>query len=217
MITRHTGATGTSTRLVLFLGSVGFTLFLSTACVTSGFTGNTQESATIEPSRTRGIPESGLTESHGAEVSAIIEHFELEWFSLEAHRHPSILSELATGPYLNLGWEEEIYDEPFWLVITSAEVVKIHVLKYDSENFEAVASVNRTFDKTTTEGTVLESSLPAGICGVYVFVNENDTWKLATFFLMLGTPNEIERDWKYEPDWSKEIIGELPSPKLCEW
>ena len=157
-------------------------------------------------------------EMHEEEARDAIENFELKRYSLEAHKDPSIQSQLVTGPYLNLGWGEEVYDEPFWLVITSANVEEIQVLEYNPGRLKAVAFVDRTLDKTTTDEVVLESSLPAGRCGVYVFLREDDTWKLAGFFVLMGTPQEIERDWDYAPDWLKETIGELPDWKVCrDW
>lgn len=159
-----------------------------------------------------------LTEIHRTEVSNAIENFEMEWYGLEAHRDPSIQSKLATGPYLNLGWDEEIYDEPFWLVITSAEVERVQIVEYSKEHFKAVALVARTVDKTATDGVIIEPSLPAGRCGVYVFVRESSVWKLAGLFVLMGTPHEIERDWNYAPDWLKETIGELPDWRICrDW
>jgi hypothetical protein len=196
-------------------------VFLSSvACVTLGPFG-TDQRATSESLQVTVTAETSLTETHGVEVCDVIENFELQWGSLEAHRNPSVQSELAIGPFLHYwGYArmgEAIYDEPFWLVTTSATVKNVRVIEYSSERFRAVASVARRVDKTTTEGVIIESSLPRGHCEIYVFVRANNTWKLAGSFLTDGPPQDVERDWRDAPDWLKDIIGELPEGDLCEW
>jgi len=200
---------------LLVVISVIAVFLLSARCL--GFLRGDQ-SVTPENRQATVTAEALSTEMHEAEVRSAIENFELRWYSLEAHKNPSIQSQLVAEPHLNLGWGEEVYDEPFWLVITSAKVEEIQVLEYSLERFKAVAFVARTFDKTTTEGTIIESLLPSGRCGVYVFVHEDSSWKLAGLFVLMGTPQEIERDWNYAPDWLKETIGELPDWRICrDW
>ena len=68
------------------------------------------------------------------------------------------------------------------------------------------------FIRTVLDGVYMESLPPIKICGIYVFVRDDDIWKLAGFF---NTADP--RDWDYAPDWLKDIIGELPDQDLCEW
>ncbi len=162
-----------------------------------------------------------MTQTSGAKVSSVIENFEMRWSSLEANLNPAIQSEVATGPYLeHFGYArdgEAIYDEPFWLVIMSAEVRKVRVVEYSPERFKAVASVARTYNKTTTEGEIIDSGLSYPVCAVYVFVREDQTWKLAGLFLTGGTSEEVAREWDRAPGWLKETIGGLPDGELCLW
>lgn len=195
-----------------FLSSVG--------CIVPGLLDGNRR-ATKEARQATATAEALLTEEHGAEVRRVIEDFQMRWHGLEAHVDPSIQAEVATGPFLrchgNAGYGEAIYDEPFWLVITSAKVKNVRVLEYSPECFKAVASVARTVDKIRPDGTVLESSLPAGHCGIYVFVREDGVWKLAGFFLTDPPLDDVVRDWHDAPAWLKEIIGELPEGELCDW
>lgn len=155
--------------------------------------------------------EAQLTELHGVEVEDVMVNYQSQWLSLEAHLDPSLQSELATGPYLDAyGYAREgqaLYDEPYWLVTTSVSVQSVRVLEYDSERFKAVACVTRHVDKLTTGGEeLIEHLLPYESCCVYVFVREDDLWKLAGLFNMGD-----KRDWDYyAPSWLKEIIGEWP-------
>jgi len=131
------------------------------------------------------------------------------------------MAEVATGPYLEHSLNKELgganYDEPFWLVITLAEVRKLRVVEYSPERFKAVAAVERRFDRTTTKGEIIESAVPGAICAVYVFVREDQSWKLVGFFVTSGTSREIARDWDLSSQWLKDIIGGLPDGELCLW
>lgn len=159
-----------------------------------------------------------LTETYGAEVQAVIENFERRWLSLESHKDPSIQSELATGPDLDYwGYARKgkaLYDEPFWLITKSAVVKRLQVLEYSPEQIKAVARVIKLSDKITPREEFIESMPPYESCGVYVFVHKDNVWKLATYFDMTVS-RDIERDWAREPDWSKQLIGDLPHD-ACE-
>lgn len=150
-----------------------------------------------------------LNELYGTEVEDTIASFESQWLSLEAHLNPSLQSELATGPYLEaFGYAsqgQDLYNEPFWLVTTSASVQSIRVLEYNSERFKTVACVTSYGNRLTTDGEFIEQLSPYEFCGVYVFAREDNLWKLAGFFNMAD-----RRDWDYAPNWLQEIIGELP-------
>ncbi len=210
---------GTSKQLLILL--TGAFLFLSSsACTISGiFDGN--QRAVSESLQATATAEAALTATCGPKVSNVIENFELQWYSFEAHVDPSVQSGLATGVHLDCwGYArmgEAIYDEPFWSVITFADVEHIRVLEYGPKYFKAVASVSRMFNDVTSEGKVIRSSRPGGICGVYVFTHEDSVWKLTGFFLTNAPPQDVERDWRDAPDWLKDIIGELPEGDLCEW
>jgi hypothetical protein len=185
-----------------------------------GFFDGSQRAAS-ESLQATATAEAALTVTYGPEVSSIIENFEMQWRSFEAHVDPSVQSELATGPFLDYwGYArrgEAIYDEPFWSVITFADVEHIRVLEYGPKYSKAVASVSRVFNDVTPEGKIIRSSRPGGRCGIYVFTHKDSAWKLAGFFLTDGPPQDVERDWRDAPDWLKDIIGELPEGDLCEW
>lgn len=198
--------------LCLILAGLLFQLF---ACQ-GLFNSDTDHQTTPSDFQATAEAERVLIVEHGSEVRSQIENFESRWFSLEAHLDPGIQSELATGPYLeyfgNARQGASLYDEPFWLVTTAAVVGNLRVLEYSPERFKAVACSVETTDKMTTDGVFIESLPPLDICGVYVFVREDDKWKLAGFF---NTADP--RDWNYAPNWLKEIIGDLPNEDLYKW
>jgi hypothetical protein len=205
-------------RLILLTGA--FLFLFSSACTIFGLFDGSQRAAS-ESLQATATAEAALTATYGSEVSSVIENFELQWYSLEAYVDPSVQSELATGVYLDYwGYArmgEAIYDEPSWSVITFADVKRIRVLEYNPERFKAVASVSRVFNDITSEGEIIRSSRPDGLCGIYVFIHKDGVWKLAGFFLTNGPPQDVERDWRNAPDWLKDIIGGLPEGDLCEW
>lgn len=194
-------------------------VFLNVGCTVLGPPG---EGISPRASATATVTaEAFLTQTYGAEVSSAIEDFESGWFSIEAHINPAVQSDIATGPYLeHFGYAHvgaALYDEPFWLVTTSAKVRKVRVVEYSPERFKAVASVARTYNKTTTEGEIIEFAKSDAVCAVYVFVREDQAWKLAGLFLTGGTSEEVAREWDLAPGWLKEIIGDLPDGELCLW
>lgn len=157
--------------------------------------------------------DASLTESHEEEARLAIENFELRWYSLEAHKEPSIQSEVATDPYLHyVGYAREgkaIYDEPSWLIIKSVVIDGLTVLEYTDNRLKITAHIVRQIDEITPQGE-LRQSLPAvKSCGVYVFVRESNAWKLAGLFDMTNI-NNVLRDWRDAPDWLHQIIGDLP-------
>jgi hypothetical protein len=157
--------------------------------------------------------ERSLTTKYGVEVGSAIENFEIKWSALESIRNPSIQAEVATGRFLdyfgNARHGDAVYQEPFWLITRSATVTRVRVLEYTAERFRAIACVTGSIDKTDTKGVTQESLPPYKIRGVYVFVKENNRWKLAAFFDTTD-PKRSLRDWDYAPDWLKQAIGDLP-------
>ncbi len=145
--------------------------------------------------------------AYEAEVQAQIERFEAHRMSLEAHLNPSIQSEIMTGRYLDVyGYvNKNLQAEPFWIIQTSTVITAVRVLEFSANRFKATACSTRTADEITPQGTFTRSLPPLERCGVYVFVHEANTWKLAGYF---NTADR--REWEYAPQWLKEIIGELP-------
>jgi hypothetical protein len=159
-----------------------------------------------------------LTTTYGIEVQSIIENFQAKWQSIDAHKNSSIQANLATGPYLDYwGYArmgKGIYDEPFWLTTRSVEIKNLQVIEHGPERIKAVARVVTLSDKITPAGKFIQSNLSSESCGLYVFVRKDNLWKLAAGFDMTR-PQDVERDWAREPDWSKQLIGDLP-PDACD-
>jgi hypothetical protein len=210
-------STGEQSAALVFVALV---FLLIAGCIVPGLLDGDRRAA-VESLQVTATAEALLTETHKTEISRTIENLEIQWHSLEAHTNPGIQAEVATGPFLkcygNARFGEAIYDEPFWLVATSAKVKNVRVLEYSSERFKAIASVARQVNKMTPDGVILESSLPAGRCGIYVFLREDDVWKLSGFFLTNPPLDDVVRDWHNAPDWLREIIGGLPEGELCDW
>jgi hypothetical protein len=153
------------------LAVAALVFLLSAGCIVPGVLDGDRR-ATVESLQVTATAEALLTETYRTEISSTIENFEIQWHSLEAHTNPGVQAEVATGPFLrchgNARYGEAIYDEPFWLPITSAKVKNVRVIEYSSERFRAVASVAKRVNKMTPDGVILEASRPAGHCGIYV-------------------------------------------------
>lgn len=157
--------------------------------------------------------ERSLTTKYGGEVGSAVENFEVKWSALESIRNPSIQAEVTTGPHLdyfgNARLGDAVYKEPFWLITRSVTVTSVRVLEYTTERFRAIACITKSLDETNTEGVVQKSLSPYKFRGIYVFVKENNRWKLAAFFDTTD-PKKTLRDWDFAPDWLKQVVGNLP-------
>jgi hypothetical protein len=160
-----------------------------------------QDATSARVSATR-TAEEGLTNTYGIEVSRVIENFETSWFTLAAHRNPNIQSELATGPYLDyFGFSragDALEAEPYWLAVRSATIKDLRVVEYTSARFKAVACLDILDDKRTVEGELIEILPMREECRVYVFINAESSWKLATAF-NTSAPDDVVRDWDQAP------------------
>ena len=198
----------------LILTIVVLAIFSGVACIVAFVVFSNRELTRRAHLQATATAEAVLTEMYGAEVSQIIENFELKWHSYEAYIDPNVGTEVATDPFFHARgyakFGEAIYDWPTWSVITSAQVSKIRVVEYTGNRIKAVSLVGRIFSDVTPEGVVVEAKRPNGICGVYVFSREDNMWKLKAFFNTAGNASDIEREWQNSA-WLREIIEELPS------
>ena len=201
---------------------VVFLSLQTTACVPAVLR-NSDRSATSESLQATKETETQLTETYGSEVRSIIENFELQWGSLEAHTDPSIQSQVATGPYLEyFGYArlgEGVYAQPFWLIATSVSVERVRVLEYGPERLKAIAGVAQEIAEVAPGGEGPQKSRGTlRTCGVYVFVREDTTWKLAGFFPIINDPEDVASAWENGGQWLKDIIGGLPDERdPCGW
>jgi hypothetical protein len=171
-------------------------------------------SVDISAARATTEAETTLTGMYGAEVRTAIENFETKWFSREDHLDPKVQREIATDEFLRS--LEHTYDntkpfgEPYGLVTKSAVVVSVRVLEYSPDRFKAVAGVIEQVDEVTPEGELKQSLPYHKFCGVYVFLQEENVWKLAAFFDITNS-DIVAREWDYAPGTLKLILGDLPS------
>jgi len=179
----------------------------------------------IASSKATAETETMLTQTYGEQVSRIIEDFKVQRHSLEFIKGTGVDAEITTGYYYQLygGGPPTIEDGSSWLeegsiwkVVTSAQVRHVRVIEYTPERIKAVAAVDRVYDNRTIEGDIVEASLTDYQCGVYVFVNEDNLWKLAGFFLTTPlSAGSVYNQWQYVDQEMKDVIGELPGGDLC--
>ena len=179
----------------------------------------------IASSKATAETETMLTQTYGEQVSKIVEDFEVRSHSLEFIKGTGVDAEITTGYFYQVygggpptladgsSWLEE---GSIWQVVTSAQVRHIRVIEYTPERIKAVAAVGRVYDNRTIEGDIVEASLADYQCGVYVFVNEDNLWKLAGFFLTTPlSAGSVYNQWQYVDQEMKDVIGELPGGDLC--
>jgi hypothetical protein len=147
------------------------------------------------------------------EVSDVIENFEVKWHSLEAGKEPEILSDIVTGRYLEQ--RLKMAQDPFpaqgeWLVVVSAVMKRLQIYEFESKRFKAGACLEEVRNYVNFDGDYLRPVSHGESCGIFVFVPNAGTWKMAGFFYTNLPYSAIHRDWSQLPVWLKDIMGELP-------
>jgi hypothetical protein len=205
---------------ILLILVLGFSVFLVIIILIAGYLiWNAPPFDSRTPSQIEATLEAErfLTKTYGKEVQEVIGQFETNWFSYEAHKNPSMQSELATEQFLNYwGFQSRgkaIYDEPFWLITKSAVVTQIRILEYHADRFDAIAHVSEDIDWITPEGKLIQTVPLYHSCGLYVYTREDEKWKMAAYFNATDTTN-LDRDWDEAPDWLRQTIGVLPIEAL---
>ncbi|MEP7292900.1 MAG: hypothetical protein ABI835_14045 [Chloroflexota bacterium] len=154
-------------------------------------------------------PSETLTVSHEGEVRAMIETYYLGIGSLETQRDRSRIAQFATGPLLEALSEFDSYEADETLEVTrSISLDKVQVLEYTPTRVKAVGCGEFIQDEVTYEGEYVESSNPITLMNIFVFVHEDEVWKLFTMINFADTKGAI-RDWAYVSEEEKEAIGDL--------
>jgi hypothetical protein len=156
------------------------------------------------------IPDSQrtLTEQHGVEVAQIIETTRARFGSLEAREDPSVLSEILTGPYLDVFTPfstEESSRTDASTIVSSVDIYGIRVYEYSSEEFKAIACGTFYADEVTSAGDLIEHRPPSDFRILYLFVRDDGIWKIA---LEVGLDSAYD-DWVYAAEWERELVGDL--------
>lgn len=218
---------GAHKRSCLF-GAVALLALLLASCIW-GFIWLRRRGAEMRPialtriavSQATATTESELTRTYEDQVSEIIEDFQIKRHSLDFINGMSICSEITTGYYRQVyGYGYGAFpaeEDSVWMVVESAEAERVRVIEYTPDRFKAVARVNRIYDLQRPDGTVVEADLEDYVCGVYVFLYEEERWKLAGFFMTTDTRSagSARNDWLYVNDELKSTIGALPDGDLC--
>lgn len=170
--------------------------------------------------------EAQLVEHYGAEISDLIETFAVQWLSFERLKDCDANSTLVTEQFLDTGGGLCLSR---WLVgpaadstITkSAAVRQMRVLEYAPDRFKALVTLDRVMQKVNVvTGAAVEPATTDVNCGIYIFVREDDIWKLDFFFWTHDSRtarDTIIREWRLATEMVGEAIGELPDGDLCEW
>jgi hypothetical protein len=117
---------------------------------------------------------------------------------------PSFRTELLTGPYLNT-FSTHSSNPDVVYVTTSLEFEGVRVFEYSSQEFRAIVCGTSYLDQVTDEGELIKSMPPHKFRNLYIFANENGTWKMA---LQVGLDTAYD-DWGYAADWERELVGDI--------
>jgi hypothetical protein len=168
----------------------------------------------IESTRTA---EEALTAAHENEVRSIIETYLVESGELAVQKEPSRLSEFMTGSMLDamLSFGTPEPGRSFY-VTESVEISEVHVLEYNSSTIKAIGCGKLFTDEVTYEGQYIKSIQPLSIMQIFVFVQEDNVWKVFTRYDFGDTKGAL-RDWAYVSDEEKQALGDLQTYVDMYW
>lgn len=166
-----------------------------------------------------------LTEQYGQEAGAAIERFEMQWITWDTLGDWEAQAQLTTGWFLStFGGERSALGESLPVTV-AAEIIHLRVLEYTPERFKALGLVKLTNGDITADGKTVSPLRQEYVCRVYVFVWEDQVWKLAGLFNGTTSYRVTERtvrlDWRTTSPELRELIGEFPADLLesdfCIW
>jgi hypothetical protein len=153
-----------------------------------------------------------LTTQYGAEVSSIIEQFEVDGHTIKMYRDPSYHAEVYTGPYLEYidGYYLSFDESTLWPIVSQATVTKVKVIEYSGEKIRALACVTEEKLDLNYKGKLIAQEPVSTINGAYVFVKADGVWKLANFFDM-SKPESAKLEYAMMDDDLRQITGDYES------
>jgi len=158
-----------------------------------------------------------LTIAHEAELHSMIVSYYLGVGSLSSRRDPNKNAEVATGPLLQRMLEFGTAEPGTSLtVITAIAIKQIHVLEYSSSRVKAIGCGILYSKLVSYEGEYIQSLRPMPFMNVFVFVLEDEKWKLFTHYFF-GDQDAASRDWAYVSEEEKLAIGNLEEYMDTYW
>jgi hypothetical protein len=149
-----------------------------------------------------------LTTAHEDEARAAIESEFLVSGSLDARLHPEIFAQVATGPRLDVLHSFGIPESDDTVYVgTAIELSEVHVLEYDESGMKVVGCGTTYHDEVTAQGDFVQSNRPVQGTAIYVFLWEDETWKLATLFGL--DEDNLNYMLPYMSQWEREALGDV--------
>lgn len=221
--------------LVAAIAVTGLLLCLLSCCLlTRG--GNRRGNAVVSSTGTRVVVDATPTkpnDRHEAEVTEVIEEFEIWWSQSKESRTPAEAAMRMTWPFSDYRASGVIsVTIPYTVpgsrplrssILTEVEFIHLEVMEYTPDYFRATAHMTFTIQRTDASGSApTVSEYQRRECRVYAFAWEDGVWKLAgAFFVPMGARgwHGIEDSWTNLPEAVKEVLGgDLPPEGFpCHW
>jgi hypothetical protein len=153
-----------------------------------------------------------LTAEHGAEISDLIETFELGAHTDKMYKDASWHAVWYTGPYLDYidGYYMSFDDTTLWPIVSQATVTRVKVVEYSADKIRALACVTEVkLDLNSRSKLVAQEPLEV-VNGAYVFVKVDGAWKLASF-LDMAHPETAKLEYAMMDDELKTLTGDFAS------
>lgn len=148
-----------------------------------------------------------LTMLHEDEARSAITVYFTKVGSPEFRNDTERLSEIATGYFLT----QLILTAPTssFFSFHNVNVEEVRVLEYTTDTLKVIGCGTHDIDEVTLAGDFIKSIPLRDFRGIFVFMKENRTWKLADAYDFMDINGGL-RDWEYVSEQRKETIGKLP-------
>lgn len=151
-----------------------------------------------------------LTAVHEGEARAAIERYYEVVGSLEADLDRGLRAQVETGPSLETALTFE-YDEDDDTIYVNSDFTldEVYVLSYTTSQMKVIGCGSIGTNVVNRNGELIESLDNFYFSTIFVFLQEDDTWKVATAF-GLDRDNLIHM-FPYMSEWEREAIGDAES------
>lgn len=175
-------------------------------CSITGCTSQTPRSTSLAATQTTIAT---LTAAHEAEARSLIENYHLSIASNTNVRDSEALSEVMTGPLLGTltASGTPVHESSFYRT-RSIVLSEVYVVEYTPSQVKVVGCGELHDEHVYPQEERVELLPPYPLENIYVFVWEDEKWKLFTLYPLSDRDSALQ-SWTYVSEEERSAIGNL--------